>query len=98
MVTQAEVTTYLVNVRTAQSIFMDKLLLKEKLGRAEIVYWKVLAALLNCYVTIIVDYFSQATYPGGYFDTDYNFFDETEAKEIIFRINKVCDIDLHLDL
>jgi hypothetical protein len=98
MVTAAQVATYLDDVRLAQSLYMDKLVLKEKLGRAEIFSDKAIAAVLNCYVNIVVDYFGQAVYNDGFFDTDYNFFDEQEIKEIIFRINKICDTNHYLDV
>lgn len=98
MVTAAQVATYLDNMYLAQSLYMDKLVRKEKIGKPEIFSDRAIAAVLNCYVTIITDYFSQATYPDGFFEADYNFFDETEAKEIIFRINKICDVNYYLDL
>jgi hypothetical protein len=98
MVTAAQITTYLNAIYLAQSLHMDKLARKEKTGKAEIFDDKVIAAVLNCYVKIVEDYFSQATYPGGYFEVDYNFFDEEETKEIVFRINKICDTNYFLDL
>lgn len=98
MVTAAQIATYLDDMYEAQAVYMDKLVRREKSGRAEIFSNRAIAAVLNCYVNIIVRYFSQATYPGGYFETDYNFYDEEEAKEIVFRINKICDVNLYLDL
>lgn len=98
MVTQTEVNTYLASLYEEQSKYMDKLVLKEKLGKDELMYYRVMASLLNCYVHLIVDYFSQADYSTGYFDEDYNFFDVEEIKDIIFRVNGICDTTYYLDL
>lgn len=98
MVTAAEVTTYLTNLYLAQASYMEKLALKEQIAGKDLFSNRAIAAVLNCYVKIITDYFAQNTYSGGYWDEDYNFFDVEEIKEIIFRINKICDINYYLDL
>jgi len=97
-VTAAQVATYFDNIYLAQSLYMDKLVRREQRGDVEIFSDRAIAAVLNCYITIVTDYFSQATYPGGVFVTDYNFFDEEEIKEIVFRIDKICDVNYFLDL
>lgn len=97
-VTAVQIADYLADVRLQECLYIDKLARKEKTGRAEIFSDKVIAAVLNCYVTIITDYFSQATYTGGLFNYTYNFFDAEEAEEIIFRINKICGTDYRLVL
>jgi len=98
MVTAAQIQTYLDNMYEIQADHMDKLVRNEKIGSKDIFSDRIIAAVLNCYVKIVEDYFSQAVYDGGYFDTDYNFFDEEEIKEIIYRINKICDTDYYLDV
>jgi len=98
MVTAAQIATYLDDVKESQSIYLDKLVRREKIGRPSIFSNRAIAAVLNCYVNIITDYFSQATYSGGFFNDDYNFYDAEEAKEVIFRINKICDTNYYLDI
>ena len=98
MITAAEIATYLDDMYEAQSIYMDKLVRKEKLAGSPLFSGRVIAAVLNCYTNIIADYFSQPVYDGGYFLTTYNFFDEEEIKDTIFRINKICDVNYYLDL
>lgn len=98
MVTAAQIATYLDNVYNAQSDYMDKLVRKEKIGGEYLFSDRAIAAVLNCYINIITDYFSQPVYVAGIFVPDYNFFDEQEIKEIIFRINKICDTNYYLDV
>ena len=98
MITAAQIATYLINMREAQSDYMDRLVKQEKLGHNDVYSNRMIAAILNCYATIIDDYFSQALYSGGYFITTYNFFDVEEVKNVIFRINKICDTNDFLDL
>jgi len=98
MITAAQIATYLDSMHEAQTDYMDKLTLKEKVGSIDIFSYRAIAAVLNCYIKIVEDYFSQATYSTDYFVTDYNFFDEQEIKEIIFRINKICDTNYYLDV
>lgn len=97
-VTALQISDYLDDVYEAQSKFMDKLVKKEKLGYLEIYNKRALAAILKCYIDIVTDYFSQPSYSGGYFLTTYNFFDEEEIENVMFRINRICNTDYYLDL
>lgn len=98
-VTAIQISDYLNDIYEAQSLYMDKLVRKEKLGKGELFSNRIIASILNCYIDIVADYFSQAEYSiGGDFLTIYNFFDEEEIKDVIFRINKICDINYYLDI
>ena len=88
MVTAIQISAYLDDVYEAQAKFMDKLVRREKLGSSELFSDRVIASILNSYVTIVTDYFSQPVYDGGYFLTTYNFFDEEEIKNIYEEIEK----------
>jgi hypothetical protein len=96
--TAIQITAYLSDIHMAQSKFMDKLVRREKLGYNDIFSSRVIATILNGYVVILTDYFSQATYNSGFFITTYNFFDEEEITDIMYRINKICDTDYYLSL
>lgn len=99
MITAAEIVTYLGDLRLAQSVHMDKLVRKEKLAGSDLFSGRVIASILNCYVGIAIDYFSQPVYDGeGYFLTTHNFFDEEEIKDMIYRINKITNSNYYLDL
>ncbi len=98
MVTAAQIQTYLENIKEAQSLYMDDLVLREKLGHQDIIKHRVIATIINCYVKILTDYFSQPVYVGGFFNTENNFYDEEEAEEIMERINRICDTEYFLDL
>jgi len=97
-VTAAQIATYLDNIYLAQSLYMDKLVRRDKRGDVEIFSDRAIAAVLNCYIKIITDYFSQPVYSGGLFLDTYNFYDAEEAQEIVFRINKICDTNYFLDI
>jgi len=96
--TAVQISTYLTNIYTAQARYMDKLILKEKLGYPDIERYRLTATVLNGYVDIITEYFSQATYSGGYFVITFNFFDELEAEDLMLRINKICDTNYYVNL
>jgi len=98
MVTAVQIAEYLEGIKEAQSIYMDDLVLREKLGHLDIVKHRVVATVLDCYVKIMCDYLSQPEYVGGLFITEYNFYDEEEAKEVMERINRICDTEYFLDL
>ena len=96
--TSSQIATYLSNIQDAQVVYLDSVIIKERLGNPDIVTYRTLVSVLNAYVDIITEYFSQATYSGGYFITDYNFYDIEEAEDVMLRINKICDTNYYLDL
>jgi len=97
-ITALQISTYLDDIYEAQSDYMDRLVRREKWGHTDIYSNRVIAAILNCYIIIVADYFSQPVYSGGYFVTSYNFFDIEEIKDVIYRINKICDTNYYLDI
>jgi len=97
-VTAGQISTYLTNIRNAQTIFMNSVIVKERLGFPDIVSQRVIASVLTAYVSIIEKYFSQPVYSATYFLTTYNFYDEEEVKDVMLRINKICDTNYYLDL
>lgn len=92
MATPQEISTYLSNILYAQSVYMDEVCKRELLGYKDIFQYRLRAAILNYYVKIMIDYFSQ--YP---YDT-YNFFTTEEVQDIIDRINRLCDSNYNLNL
>jgi len=97
-VTAAQIATYLSDLEEARAEYMDDLVLRERLGHKDLYPRRVIASVLNCYISIANKYFSQPVYVGGVFQTTYNFFDEVEMEEIMLRINKICDTNYYLDL
>jgi hypothetical protein len=92
------IAVYLADIHEAFSIYMDDLVLREKLGHSDIFQHRVKATVLDCYVTIMDGYFSQPVYSGGLFLDDYNFFDVEEIEEVMLRINRICDSNIYIDL
>lgn len=93
MVTPVQISNYLDSIYEAQSIYVDKLVLKEKLGHKDITDLRIVATLLDMYVQIMVDYFDLPTS----YNTN-NFFTTTEVEDIMLRINIICDVNYTLDL
>ena len=87
-----EILDYLTDIKYAQSVYSDKLTLKERLGHKDIYIHRLRNTILNYYVTIMVDYFSQTTYDSN------NFFTTTEVEDIINRINRLCDSNYEIEL
>jgi hypothetical protein len=87
-----EIATYLSDIRYSQSVYMDKVNRLERLGHTDIFKYRMRVYILDCYVTIMEDYFSQSDYS---YD---NFFTDEEVVEIINRINSLCDTNHNIDL
>jgi len=92
MATAGEITTYLNNILYGQSVYMDDIMKRERLGYSDMFLYRLRAYILDCYVQIMVSYFSQTDY-----DSE-NFFTTDEVREIINRINIICDSNYDLDL
>lgn len=90
--TAEQILAYLTDIKYAQSEYMDKIILKEKLGHRDIFIHRLRATILSYYVQIMVDYFSQSTYDSN------NFFTTTEVEDIINRINRICDSNYEIEL
>lgn len=90
--TPTEIANYLASIYYAQSEYVDKLTVKERLGYKEINYPRILACILDCYIYTMEEYLSQADYANN------NFFTTDEAEEIMYRINLICDTNFYLDL
>lgn len=93
MATPAEISNYLLEIYEAQSIFVDKLVLKEKLGHRDVTEQRIVATLLDMYVQIMVDYFEL---PTSY--STNNFFTTDEVEDVMLRINLICDTNYTLNL
>lgn len=92
MATQGEINTYLSNILYAQSVYMDEVIKRERVGYKDIFNYRLKSYILNCYINIMVDYFSQTVY-----DTN-NFFTTDEVDDIIDRINVLCDTNYDIVL
>lgn len=92
MATAEQINTYLNNILYAQSVYMDDIMNRERLGYSDIFIYRLRAYILDCYIQIMVSYFYQSGY-----DSD-NFFTTTEVRDIIDRINAMCDSHYDIDL
>ena len=80
-----DIANYLTYIMYAQSVYMDDINKREKLGHTELFKYRLRNTILNDYVKIMIDYFSQSTYNSN------NFFTTDEVQDIIDRINVLCD-------
>jgi hypothetical protein len=90
--TPEQIAAYLSDIRYAQSVYMDNVNRLERLGHTDLFKYRLRTYILDCYVTIMVDYFSQSEYD------DNNFFTTTEVADVISRINSLCDTNYNIDL
>lgn len=92
MASAQDILDYLSYIKYAQSVYMDKTNLKERLGHTDMFIYRLRNIILNYYITIMVDYFSQSLYD------DNNFFTTDEIYEVMSRINRICDSNYTLVL
>jgi len=90
--TQQQITDYLTYIKYAQSVYMDDLNRKERLGHSDLFNDRLRNTILGYYVTIMVDYFYQSDYSNN------NFFTTEEVVEVISRINRICDSNYNIEL
>jgi hypothetical protein len=88
--TEQQITDYLTDILYAQSVYMDKVGLKERLGEPEIFKYRLRNTILGFYVEILMNYFTQTDYENN------NSLTTTEAKDIMSRINLMCDTNYNL--
>jgi len=98
MVTATQISNYLASIYEAQSIYTDRLVLKERLGHTDLTEDRILMTLLGAYVEIMTEYFSQSIYQSTYFVTTNNFFEPEEVEDIMLRINLIADTNYSLEL
>ena len=94
--TTQQILDYLTDIKYAQSEYMDNICKRERLGHTSLFKYRLRATILNYYVTIMVDYFYQDEGNGEY--ADNNFFTTDEVKDIMNRINSLCDTNFDLEL
>jgi hypothetical protein len=92
MATSEQISDFLTYVTYAQSTFMDKLNLKERLGHENLFKWRLQNVILGYYIQILVDYFAQAEYDSG------NFCTTDEIQDVIDRVNRLCDSNYTIEL
>lgn len=93
MATPSEISNYILSIYEAQTILMDRLVLKERLGNTNLFRYRIKANLLNKYIRIMINYFNIPTS----YNTN-NFFTTSEVQDIILRINVICGTNYNLDL
>ena len=96
--TAGQIATYLTNIQNAQTVYMNSVIVKERLGFPNVFEERVRATVLTAYIDIMAEYFSEPVYAGGIFLLTNNFYDEEEAEDVMLRINKLCDTNYYVDL
>ena len=91
-VTQNEIDTYVANARGAFADYGNTLAKYQRIGSENIECYKIRFNLLNYYVELIVDYLESSDYE------NINFFTTSEARDIIQKINNICNTYYMLDL
>jgi hypothetical protein len=96
MVTQTQIDTYIVDIRSAISDFGDQLAIKQKIGNQDTFCYKMKLMLLSGYLDCICDYFLQ--YPDDIDPDETNFFTTDEIRDVMQHINNICETFYILDL
>lgn len=94
--TTTDINNFLTYIQYGQSTYMDRINIRERLGHTGLFMWRLRMTILNNYVQMMIDYFSQDASNGEY--ATNNFMTTTEAQGVINRINKLCDSNYSLDL
>lgn len=86
--TQADIDTYITDVRTAVADYGKALAVKQQLGHTDIYCDRVKLMLLSGYLDCIYDYFLQ--YPDDVDPDVTNFFTKEEMRDIMQHVNNIC--------
>ena len=81
------------NLREAYSDYLNKLALREKIGRSNLTQYKFKAFLLSAYLRILIEYFDNTYVPV----TVNNFFDTDEIYDCLQHFNNLAETNIYLD-
>jgi len=90
--TVGEITAYIYSIRCAFVEYGEQVSRYQKIGSEDIECYKVRFNLLNHYVRLIIDYLDSSDYE------NINFFTTVEARDIMQKINDICNTYYMLDL
>lgn len=91
--TDQVVIDFIYNLREAYSNYLNKLALREKIGRDNLTQYKFKAFLLSGYLRILIEYFDN-TYA---IVTVNNFFDTDEIYDCLQHFNNLAETSIYLD-
>ena len=85
------------NLREGYSNYLNKLALKEKIGRVNLTQYKFKAFLLSAYLRILVEYFNNTSDIELLGYTVNNFFDTDEIYDCLQHFNNLAETNIYLD-
>jgi hypothetical protein len=88
MVTQAQIDTYVTDIRSAICDFGEKLSIRQKIGDRDTFCDRMKLMLLSGYLDCICDYFLQ--YPDDIDPDTTNFFTTSEIRDVMQHVNNIC--------
>jgi hypothetical protein len=86
--TQAEIDTYITDIRSAVADYGKLVAIKQRLGHTDTYCYRVKLMLLSGYLDCIYDYFLQ--YPDDIDPDTTNFFTTSEIRDVMQHINNIC--------
>ena len=89
--TQQDINDYITSIRDAFSILANKAAKKEIIGHTDVFCPRQKVTIVGDYLEIIEKFFGQTDYETG------NFFTVEEIKEIMLRINIICDTNYTIE-
>ena len=87
--TQAEIDSYITNIRSAVADYGEWLSIKQQIGKTDIFCDRLKLMLLSAYLDCISDYFLDDGSGDGFYE-DNNFFTVAEIRDIMQHINNIC--------
>jgi hypothetical protein len=94
--TQAQIDTYMTDIRSAICDFGEALAIKEKIGNQDIYCDKLKLMLLSGFLDCMSDYLLQ--YPDDEYPDDTNFFTTDQIRDVQQHINNICGTFYILEL
>ena len=82
--TQAEIDSYITNIRSAVADYGEWLSIKQQIGKTDIFCDRLKLMLLSAYLDCISDYFLDDDYENN------NFFTTAEIRDVMQHINNIC--------
>lgn len=83
----------------AQDAFFQQLIEDERLGSPNLADKRIIATILTSYVNMLILYFSNNLFDDDLkFVTDYNLCTVAEIKDVILKINLICDTSIFIHL
>ena len=93
------INAFMNTIVSATGDYFSNLIDQERLGSPNIKDMRITATLLMSYINMLILYFSNGLFDDdGRFVTEYNLCTVAEIKDVILKINLICDTSIFIHL